>query len=205
MNFCNKTLPPSPDDSIRAFIALPLSPSIKKKISQLQNHLGKLNCPVRWTNPENIHITLKFLGNITSQQILLLKETLKHIQTVTDSFEIQLSELGAFPNRKNPRILWINITQGSCEIIQIAQSIEDQLKDLGFVQSVKSFAPHITIGRIRDLQRTRKLSHTIKNQIIPPDCQDTINEILLFKSNLSSKGPIHTKLFGIKLNLGTNS
>jgi len=186
-------------DTIRAFIAIPLEPKIQHAIECVQDHLKKTNSDVKWVTPKNIHITLKFLGDVDTEQINSVKQTLANLFQNTRSFKVELSRLGAFPNIDRPRTLWVGLKDSKQRLSRIAVSLEKALGKIGFQGDQKSFSPHITIGRIRSSKNISALSKSMSNYQISENCTQNISKIILFQSNLCPDGPIYKSLYQIKL------
>ena len=186
-------------DTIRAFIAIPLDSNIQHSIEHIQDHLKQTNNDVKWVKPENIHITLKFLGDVKQEQINSVKGALAIFTQNMRPFEVELSRLGAFPNIDRPRTLWVSLNDSKQRLSRIAVSLEKALDKIGFQGDQKSFSPHITIGRIRSSKNIDALSQSASNYQISENCTQTISKIILFQSTLCSEGPIYKSLYQIKL------
>ncbi len=136
-------------DKLRTFIAIDLASPLRQSLAHLQGQLKKTGADVRWVKPEQIHLTLKFLGDTPVEKIAdiqtILEETLQNMP----SFPINLQSLGAFPKIDSPQIIWVGIQTGDQLIAQLAQSIDEKLKPLGFPEETKKFSAHITLGRVK--------------------------------------------------------
>jgi len=186
-------------DTIRAFIAIPLNPKIQHSIGHMQDHLKKNNNDVKWVKLENIHITLKFLGNVDMEQINSVKQVLAILTQNTRPFKVELSQLGAFPNINHPRTLWVGLKDSKQQLSRIAAALDKALGKIGFQDDQKPFSPHVTIGRIRSSKNINLLSRSMSNYQISQDQTQTVSKIILFKSTLSSQGPIYESLYQSKL------
>jgi 2'-5' RNA ligase len=133
---------------IRCFIAIPLSDSLREGISALLDDLKKMNADIRWVRPENVHITVKFLGDIDENVLPAIRETLSKIAASQKSFTVKLSGTGFFPDKRRPRVVWVDIQeyQGLKELNEI---VEESMVSIGFKREDKHFSPHLTIGRVR--------------------------------------------------------
>ena len=185
-------------DTIRAFIAIPLDPKIQHSIEYMQDRLKKSNNDIKWVKPENIHITLKFLGDVTTEQINSVKQTLLNCTHNTRPFKVKLSQLGAFPNIECPRTLWIGLKDSKQQLNRMAVSLEKALGKIGFQGDQRPFRSHITIGRIRSSKNIDALSKSMSNYPISENCIQTISKIILFQSILSSEEPIYKSLYQVK-------
>jgi RNA 2',3'-cyclic 3'-phosphodiesterase len=187
--------------TVRAFVALEipstLQQAIIKQAARLYQSLGA--DLVRWVPVENIHLTLKFLGDVPSNHLDFLKQSLTQIATSSPAFDLQLDGLGAFPNRKQPRVLWIGIQAGS-ELHSIKQNIESAMNRLGYEKEERSFSPHLTLGRVRPSispADTVKIRDALQAIQLGRIGTARVNSVHLFKSDLSPAGSQHTKLFSV--------
>lgn len=185
--------------TIRTFIAFPLSIELQKIIKHVQNHLKQLDCHIKWGNPENIHLTIKFLGDVKLKNIEALTNLMSNLFKDTKSIKTDLTQLGAFPNSNRPRIVWIGLKDATQEIARLAKTIDKELGSIGFKKDPKPFTPHITIGRLRSPRNVIHLSQAISEFHLPENHTEHLNRIVLFKSTLTPQGPIHESLLEINL------
>jgi 2'-5' RNA ligase len=179
---------------MRAFIAIDLSKEIKEYLSFLQAQLKKSNADVKWVAPDNLHITLKFLGEINEAHTKQVIGIIKSIASAHTQFHLKPGSIGAFPSTKSPRVLWVGLTNGDYESKEIAKKLESMLEKTGFPKEDTPFSSHITIGRARSnynrdtlIQYLNKLSTGIQKEIP----EGKITHITLFKSILTPKGPVY--------------
>ncbi len=155
-------------ETIRSFIAIELSPENQTKLSQIIQELKTSGADVKWVKAENIHLTLKFLGNVEQAQIEAINEILQETAGEFEKFEFQLNELGAFPRIQSPRVIWVNAQAQEGIIGKIVLKLEGSLEKLGFAKEEREFTPHITIGRVRSSRGRMQLADKLK-QINPFD------------------------------------
>lgn len=179
------------DNTVRAFVAIELNPEIKDTIRQTRDHFKALNCDVKWVKPENAHLTLKFLGNVKLKHVDPLIETLDILFKKMEPIPTELTRLGAFPNPERPRVFWIGLQDTEGKISQLAESIENALGKIGFKKEERAFAPHITIGRPRGTKNLAALSAGLAQYVLPAAPAWTIQSVTLFKSTLTSSGPVY--------------
>lgn len=183
--------------NIRCFIAIDIEQkNILEKILNIQKILEKSNADLKLVEPQNIHLTLKFLGEISEEKVKKVIEAMKTLQF--NSFKITLKGLGVFPSINYPRVLWIGITNGFKESSLIYLQLEDKLAKLGFSKEERGFSPHLTIARVKSGKGKNeliKILEEFKNE----DFGETIIEsVKLKRSVLTSKGPIYSTLFEVK-------
>jgi RNA 2',3'-cyclic 3'-phosphodiesterase len=188
---------------LRAFIAIELptflQDSIQSAISSLRAALG--TDLVRWTPARNIHLTLKFLGDVSPANIDILKQMLTTESAQYSAFDMHVEGIGSFPTPKRPRILWVGLN-APASLPSIAHSIETASAKLGYPVEERGFSPHLTIGRVRqnasttDLQKIRVMLDGAKVGDLGMAHVEAIN---LYKSDLQSSGSVYTRLFSAPL------
>lgn len=192
---------------MRAFIAIELSNEIRGSLAQIESHLKYSGADVKWVEKDNIHLTLKFLGEITEEKSEKIKYILDEIAKQTKPFELSLkiSEegsapfLGAFPNLDHPRVIWVGLDKGAAESRLAAEKVDDALLKIGFQKESRPFAAHLTIGRVRSPKNKEALKEKISNLQFKAYSLQLIDAITLFQSSLTPKGPIYTKIHESKL------
>jgi RNA 2',3'-cyclic 3'-phosphodiesterase len=187
---------------LRTFIAIEIPAEIKKAISLHSSDLRQtLGRSVRWVAPENIHLTLKFLGDTAPSNIAYLSQALQVETGQYAGFEVKVGMLGAFPSPRRARILWVGLDAPPI-LSRLQHGIEAATAKLGYPPEDKSFAPHLTIGRVRadvsasELQTIRAALENIKVNTIGTF---TAKSVHLFKSDLQPGGPMYTCLFTAQL------
>ena len=182
---------------MRAFIAIELSQEIKSTLSILQQSLQKTKADVKWVEPQNIHLTLKFLGDINEAQLNQISGILDEAAKLNPAYSIRISELGAFPEIENPRVIWAGVDHGDSQTKQINRILEKRLSSIGIPKEKNEFSAHITIGRVRSGKNRIKLSGELKRLNVGftgKELQMQVSKILLFESKLSPKGPAYAPL-----------
>lgn len=187
-------IPLSDKNVARVFIASSLNEEAKNLIKDIQSNIKKLNCQIKWVKPENVHLTLKFLGNIESDRIDELKKLVQSTSKMTQSIKSDLFNLGAFPNSQKPKILWVGLSDNESKIAQLAETIETSLSTIGFSKEKRSFKPHVTIGRVRSFKNIKPLSETISQFSVKNAVAQNIDNITIYKSTLTPTGPIYEVL-----------
>jgi len=182
---------------LRTFIAVDIPPSIQQAIQQNVDHLRKyIGNSVRWVPVQNIHLTLKFLGDVSPANVDVLTQMLRAEADACLSFEFSVSGLGSFPNFKRARVLWVGI-QAPAELEALQHGIESATTRLGYESDPRPFSPHLTIGRVRDiatasdLQKVRKALEETKVDSLGTARVDSVH---LYKSDLRPNGSVYTKL-----------
>lgn len=186
---------------MRTFIAIELSDEIKSSLSQIESHLKYSGADVKWVDEKNIHLTLKFLGEIDEEKCNKVKDILDKIAGSSKSFEINIKDIGAFPKIDYPRVIWVGLDKGAAESRSLAEKIDEALSGIGFEKETRPFTAHLTIGRVR----SSKNKQALKEKMGSIGLQETRNKrqvvssIILFQSKLTPKGSIYTKLHEARL------
>lgn len=136
-------------ETIRTFIAVEMPGEVQAKLVEIQKELARFVERVSWVKQGNIHLTLKFLGDVRAGKIEVIKSSLERVAESHSPFEMNFGGVGAFPNFTRPRVIWIGIKDGAKESIKLAESVEVASKSLGFPRERKKFQPHLTLARIR--------------------------------------------------------
>ena len=187
-------------DSIRSFIALPLEAVLTVEIKKVQQRLNSPVGAVRWINPEQLHLTLRFLGNVPADRLDDLTAALRRACARTAPFQLALEGAGCFPNTQSPRVVWIGI-QGDLEPLrQLQEQIGQETKNFGDPGDPRAFQPHLTIGRVKASGlEGRKAGQAIECAIVPKLGDWTVNNVLLVQSQLSPDGARYTTLAAVAL------
>ena len=184
---------------MRTFIAIELSDKIKDILAQVQAHLKYSGADVKWVDKDNIHLTLKFLGEIDEKMCEKVKSILDDIAKTVEPFEISLKDVGAFPNIDFPRVVWVGLDKGTKESIELADKINAELSTkIGFDKESRPFAAHLTVGRVRSGKNKAALREKVASCQFPVTSSEHISSVILFQSKLTPTGPIYTKLHEVK-------
>lgn len=179
---------------MRTFIAIELPKEIKEYLAGIQDKLKAAQADVKWVEPKNIHLTLKFLGDRDDKKIEKIKAIIEEITQSKNTFQICVSSLGAFPKISSPRVIWVGLDQGDAETINLAQGLEEKIAKIGIPKEDHPFSSHITIGRTRSGLNVEKLAEMLTNMagLMPQSFKAA--KITLFKSTLTAYGPIYEAL-----------
>jgi 2'-5' RNA ligase len=179
---------------MRAFIAIELPQEIKDSLSKIQEQLKKAGGDVKWVLPKNIHLTLKFLGEIDNTKLNKINEIIEDVIKGKNSFQVRISSIGAFPKINFPRVIWIGIDKGDNETKTIANELEERIARVGIPREERPFSSHITIGRTKSTLNRERLVQNLQNlasNFGEENLVFTVKNITLFKSTLTPKGPIY--------------
>lgn len=188
---------------LRAFIAVEIPSGIHQAIEKKTASIrGALNASlVRWVPAENIHLTLKFLGDVSPASLEMLKQMLCAEVSQHRAFELGFGGLGAFPNPKRPRVIWIGI-EAPAGLEALQHGIEAATATLGYPDEERPFSPHLTIGRVKqnvDSAGMQKIRTALEETKVGPLGTAQVSAVHLFKSDLNPTGAVYTRLFSAPL------
>jgi RNA 2',3'-cyclic 3'-phosphodiesterase len=182
----------------RCFIAIGISDSIKKEIGKLLDIMQKHDADIKWVEPENIHLTLKFLGSTPDTLLPEVRESLSNILSSYKPFYIKIYGTGIFPNRKYPRVIWTGINDSDI-LDKMKGDVEQAMALLGFQKEDKKFNPHLTLGRVRSSKGVMNIVSELDNYKNMEFGNLHVDRIKLMKSDLKPKGAVYTCLNDIPL------
>lgn len=186
--------------TIRAFVALNIPVNTVRRVTDLQSDLKararKAKIRVGWVPPPNMHVTLKFLGNIPGESAYIISDRFREHLAERPAFNLQLKGLGAFPNRDKPRVLWVGTHCDDDELIKLAADVEDWLSELGFPREQRPYHPHLTLGRVKTPKPSLDLLEGLEEREIG---RCLAHEVVLYESEISRRGAEYTALAKIPL------
>ena len=188
---------------IRSFIAIDLPDTLNEELTQVSDALQvKLKgMPIRWVPVPNIHLTLKFLGDVSERNIVMINEILLAEVTSHKQFEISVGGFGVFPNYRRPRVIWVGV-EAPEELHHLHRRIDIETTRLGYAPDQRKFDPHLTFGRVSrnaNPGEVRKISSELKQYKLGFLGATRITEVNLFRSDLSPKGAVYSKLYTAQL------
>ena len=179
---------------VRCFVCVEVVNQIN--IRNIETILDKLSTfkGIRPVKPNQLHLTLKFLGEVSENRLVEIEKELHSIKL--HSFETELSHMGFFPNEHRPRVIWIGLSEGKSQLISLAQEIDERLSKIGFPKEKRKFSPHLTVGRIKKLypdeqQKVVEYVHSIDSVV---EKKEVIKSFILKKSTLTPQGAIYENL-----------
>lgn len=180
--------------TIRAFIAIDLPPDVKAALGHVAATLGE-GLPrgtVRWVRPEQMHLTLAFLGDTPVEKLPEIEAALDTITTQQQPFALALDGVGCFPNRRRPRVVWVGLAAAgggeSAPLLVLKAALDEALTPLGWLPEDKPFRAHLTLGRVKDERAAQGIEWTAD---VPP-LTVPVTAIHLIESQLRPEGPLYT-------------
>lgn len=176
---------------MRTFIAIELPVGIKQALAEIQHDLREVQADVSWPKTENLHLTLKFLGEVEEQRIAGIKNALSEAASATNHFSLYLENIDLLPNQRQPRVIYSTVKGQLDELSHLQKSIEDKLAPLDFKREERSFKPHITLGRVKSAKGMRELIVKCLMKEFRSEAF-LVGEVVLMKSELRSSGSIYS-------------
>jgi len=186
--------------TIRSFIAIKIPAKIRNKLEKVQDNLKKSNAALQLVSPENIHITLKFLGDVPVESINDIQDTIRKSILQVDTFPISFSKIGVFPNSEYPRIIWIGIEKGRDELSLLNTKIENFISGFSLHQENRKFQPHLTLARVRSGRNRKRLLNILEELKNIRAGEMFAKEICLMESILKPQGTQYNILKIFSLN-----
>ncbi|MCS6852575.1 MAG: RNA 2',3'-cyclic phosphodiesterase [Gemmataceae bacterium] len=187
----------------RTFIAIDLPKPIRDRIIALQHTLARVGTEVKWVEPENLHVTLLFLGEVDERDVAAVCRTVTERCREESAFAMSVETAGCFPNVRRPRILWVGIGQGLEQICRLHDVLEPPLLALGcYRREERKYTPHVTLGRVKTDRPTEKLAAALAKQAGWKGGELVVNEVLVMASDLTPEGPVYSVLGRARLGGG---
>ena len=175
---------------MRAFVGFFTTKGIYEHVEKLKEET-KGYLKGKWVEPQNIHMTFQFLGDISQSQAVSVLKNLQSIAEKHTPFKVQYRSLGVFPDRRRPRILWVGVSRGENRLKRLANEVAQLNKKAGIRVDAKPFHPHVTVCRIKEADR-KKLGSLMNRYRNFNFGEETVDRIALISSSLTSIGPIYT-------------
>jgi 2'-5' RNA ligase len=180
---------------IRTFIAVPVTDEARQRVGDAERELASAGAAVKWVEPRNVHLTLKFLGDTKTRQIDDLAAAIRESLLGAAVFDLELAGIGTFPpGRRNIRVIWIGTGEGKERLADLARRVEDACGRVGFAKEARPFAAHLTVGRVRPGSGSLdRLAARVAEVTFNP-LKVAVERVNLTRSELSPKGPTYTVL-----------
>jgi 2'-5' RNA ligase len=188
---------------LRCFVAIEIPEQIKSFLGEIEERLKKYRADIRWVKPENIHLTLKFMGNTEEANIKKISLVIDEVCHRYHPFCFKVKGIGAFPNKRTPRVLWTGI-ENNDKLRSLQRDIEDGLTSAGFKKEEKGFSAHITLGRFKSLRGKDVLFNNIKDLEDKEFGSVDVRAVSLMKSDLHPDGARYTRIYKSELKQDSN-
>ena len=180
---------------MRAFLAIELPDALKTHLAGVTKRLGSSRAPVSWTRPDNMHLTLRFLGDISDGQGQRLSDYLAGEYNGCERFPLNITGIGVFPNLRGPRVIWAGVHCSDASLDRVQRIAEQGSRHIGLAPEKRAFRPHLTIGRVR---KSRKIDSGFRRLLNLEQGFDggeiLVKGVSLFSSDLKPSGAEHTRI-----------
>jgi len=184
---------------IRAFLAIELPDALRPGLTQVQGEFKRSRADVRWVPVGNIHLTLKFFGNVPEDEIEALAQAARQAAAQAAPLQLQVTIAGAFPSPNAPRVVWLGLGGDLLPLTRLYYGLEKAFTALGYLPEGRAFNPHLTLGRVKSPANRERLARLLA-QLPPLNWPPfTVKELVLFQSVLSPQGSKYTPLQVIPL------
>ncbi len=186
--------------SDRFFLSINTSKKLKKELEKFQHRLKETGIIAKFVEKENLHINLKFFGNLKQEQKEKIIKSINKISKETNSFTLKAKNIGVFPNEDYIKVVWVGIEKGEEDLIKLQKHLEKEFEKIGIKKENRNFVPHITLCRVKSGKNIDKLIKEIKKNKDKEFGNFEVKNINLMKSNLLPEGPkyIPEKVFELK-------
>jgi 2'-5' RNA ligase len=185
---------------VRTFLGVDVGEDIRDRLVSLQEELAIAAPDVKWVEPENLHITLLFLGEVEQRETLDICRAAQKAIASMNAFALTIEGVGAFPNVRRPRTLWVGVGTGLQAVVAVHDAIERPLLDMGnYRRETRGYTPHVTLGRVRGERTNGDLAKTLTKHKTWSGGEVTVKEVQVMTSDLTPDGPIYTVVGRAKL------
>lgn len=180
--------------TVRAFVAIDLNDAIRGRIERLQERLRRAGLKLGWVRPDNIHLTMKFLGDLEDHRAANVSNALAELAAATSAFELHVEGVGAFPPRGVVRVVWVGVADPARRLAECQARCESLLTRAGFAPERRPFAPHLTIARCRVAKLSGQIRKLIERHGDVDGGRLAVARVALYRSVLSPAGSQYTVL-----------
>jgi RNA 2',3'-cyclic 3'-phosphodiesterase len=185
---------------LRTFIAVDLGKALRDRCVSLQENLIRAGTDVKWVEPDNLHLTLLFLGEVNDREVPAMCAAVGEVCARHGPFTLTVEGAGCFPNPRRPRVVWVGIGEGTQELVALHDALEGPLLDLGcYRREERQYTPHVTLGRVKSERPTDRLAAALAKLAGWKGGQVAVREVLVMSSELKPEGPIYTVLSRARL------
>ncbi len=180
--------------NLRTFLAFGLPSGVTRRVAAIQRDLAARGLKMKWIRPENVHLTIKFLGNVPVAELEKVAQAASDITARSAPMSLRLQGLGVFPGIKRPNVLWTGLTGDNRSLIEFHDRLEEALAGAGFEKDRRAFKAHLTIARIKSAVDPRRLAEAMEECGQFPETELPARQLTLYKSELRPSGAVYTVL-----------
>ena len=181
-------------ETVRAFIAAQIDNNLREALSGVIDELEKSDPYVKWIKPENLHVTLKFLGEVGTDKIDAIKSEMQKTAALEKKFSLLVSGIGVIPNPRYPRVVYSNLVDDRQKLKNLSKRLDEAMARLGFKPEERDFLPHLTIGRVKSFKAKSLLIMKIREFHKREIGRLDVDGVHLIKSELKTTGAIYTEM-----------
>jgi 2'-5' RNA ligase len=186
--------------TIRVFIAIEIDSEIKNKLSEYLSKLKRTGADVKWVAPENIHLSLKFIGDIEKEALINMNKVISDAVSSIEPFSISIGNIGAFPSLNKPRVVFVCVQEQGNNLLKIYERLDKGVEPLGIKKESRKYVGHITLGRVKSQKNISKLKNTLNSETERYFGREKVTSLSLIQSRLTPTGPLYTRLNNFILN-----
>ena len=168
--------------------------ALRPALAAAQEELRASRASVKWVEPQNLHFTLKFLGDVAEERTEAVTEALREVARRTPPFAGHVAGVGVFPSLSRPRVVWAGMTAGAEELAGLASEVEEALVPLGFERERRAFTPHLTLGRVKSVVNVSNLAEAVQRHAEADFGPLRVDAVYLMRSDLRPSGPVYSPL-----------
>jgi 2'-5' RNA ligase len=179
----------------RTFIAVELNDDIREHVVALQRTFARTGATVKWVEPENLHVSLVFLGEVDDRELHNICRAVQEVATQEEPFSLRVAGVGAFPNPRHPKVLWAGITDGADALHRLHSALEANLLARGcYRKEERGYTPHVTLGRVKGERDGLMLAPELTKRLAWDGGRAQVDQVVVFGSVLEKAGPVYTVL-----------
>jgi 2'-5' RNA ligase len=187
---------------LRTFLALDLDEVIRRHLVRTQQELDRAGAVVRWTGLEQLHVTVKFLGDVPDADLPAVCEMAREMAAGVEAFDFQVTGLTSSPPTGHMRMVWVGIEDPTGRMAELNARLEEAAEILGFKREIRRFHPHLTLGRVKSGQRVPELRHAVAAVAETSFGTQGADELVVYSSSLTPEGPIYAAMARVPLAAG---
>jgi 2'-5' RNA ligase len=184
---------------LRTFVAVDPGKAIRQQMIALQEALARTGAEVKWVEPDNLHLTLLFLGEVDDREVPRVCRIVQEGCARQPPFPLSIEGVGCFPNPRRPRIVWVGVGEGTQPLVFLHDALEIPLQELGYRREERRYTPHLTLGRVKGERDTQGLAQTLARRVDWKGGETVAREVLVMSSELRPAGPSYTVLSRCRL------
>jgi 2'-5' RNA ligase len=186
-------------DQIRTFVACEIPREIRSDIGQIQESLKRRRLRLKWVRPDNLHLTLRFLGEVPAERLETIAAAIGKAAQYVEPLSLTAKGIGVFPGIRRARIIWVGIGGQHRQLLALQAAVADALAGVGFSQEKRPYKGHLTIGRVKSAIDPRQLAEALTEFSGFETASFVVDAVVVFRSQLRPDGPVYTRLRTVKL------